>query len=101
MKNYCKVDAVRCLQRMCKLVTVYAKNAEGSFIDETKWVGTVRLVIPASSISLYLKDAAVDTEESSVESTVNYGSVRTPRKNLSRFTNNILPVLSVGKTKAT
>lgn len=83
------------LSQKCKrMVYRLEKNGGGS-------VRVFRhLAIPALGTSPYTKDAAVNTEKSSVECTVNDDSVRTPRKNPSTSTNITLLVISVGKTKA-
>lgn len=73
------------------MVTIYAKNVGGRFIEKIgmgKLVFEIRpFVIPASGKPLYTKDAVVNTEKSSIECTMNDDSVRTPHKNPLLFDN--------------
>lgn len=79
------------MPRKCVLVTIYAKNVGGGFIEK---IGVGKLVfeilpllIPASGKPLYTNDAVVNKEKSSIECTMNDDTVRTPHKNPLLFNN--------------
>lgn len=104
LEKYCKADAVRSLQRTRALLKFFDKNSRRRFkhynILEVFRVFRP-LAILTSSTSYYTKDAAVNTNKSSVCRTANVYGGRRSRKIVLYIQTSLFVLFLCKKTKAT